>query len=132
MNFLNFFSIFFYFPFKERSCIYRERYRRGNMHFDIHFWQIRSVHCPSNDGKEAACYEGINGWKGVQFATESAFQPLMLYFVRVLFPISTLTWRANNYVSRQRNGIKRKKESTKNTFVIVYTEINFSFLFVFP
>ncbi len=39
--------------------------------------------------------------KVVYFPPESALFPLMLYFSTVLFPICTLTWRANNYVSRQ-------------------------------
>ena len=39
--------------------------------------------------------------KVVYFPPESALLPLMLYFSTVLFPICTLTWRANNYVSRQ-------------------------------
>ena len=37
----------------------------------------------------------------VYFPPESALSPLMLYFSTVLFPICTLNWRANNYVSRQ-------------------------------
>ena len=39
--------------------------------------------------------------KVVYFPPESALSPLMLYFSTVLFPICTLTWRVNNYVSRQ-------------------------------
>ena len=39
--------------------------------------------------------------KVVYFPPESALLPLMLYLSTVLFPICTLTWRANNYVSRQ-------------------------------
>ena len=39
--------------------------------------------------------------KVVYFPPESALLPLMLYFSTVLFPICTLTWRKNNYVSRQ-------------------------------
>ena len=39
--------------------------------------------------------------KVVYFPPESALLPLMLCFLTVLFPICTLTWRANNYVSRQ-------------------------------
>ena len=41
--------------------------------------------------------EEMNG-KVVYFPPESAFD-VMIY--RVLFPICTLTWRVNNYVSRQ-------------------------------
>ena len=37
----------------------------------------------------------------VYFPPESALLPLMLYLSTVLFPIRTLTWRANKYVSRQ-------------------------------
>ena len=43
---------------------------------------------------------GMDG-KVVYLPPESALSPLMLYFSTVLFPICTLTWRANNYVSRQ-------------------------------
>ena len=39
--------------------------------------------------------------KVVYFPPELALLPLMLYLSIVLFPICTLTWRANNYVSRQ-------------------------------
>ena len=39
--------------------------------------------------------------KVVYFPPESAFPNLMLYLYTVLFPICTLTWRVNNYVSRQ-------------------------------
>ena len=39
--------------------------------------------------------------KVVYFPPESALLPLMLYFSTVLFPICTLTWRVNNYVSQQ-------------------------------
>ena len=39
--------------------------------------------------------------KVVYFPPESALLPLMLYFSTVLFSICTLTWRVNNYVSRQ-------------------------------
>ena len=39
--------------------------------------------------------------KIVYFPPESALLPSMLYFSTVLFPICTLTWRVNNYVSRQ-------------------------------
>ena len=44
--------------------------------------------------------EDMDG-KAVYFPPESALLPLMLYFSTVLFPIYALTWRVNNYVSRQ-------------------------------
>ena len=50
--------------------------------------------------------------KVVYFPPESALLPLMLYFSAALFPICTLTWRVNNYVSRQEKNINRRNEST--------------------
>ena len=44
--------------------------------------------------------EEIDG-KVVYFPPESALLHLMLHFSTVLFHICTLTWRVNNYVSRQ-------------------------------
>ena len=49
------------------------------------------------------------------FPPEWAFLTLMLCFETVLFRICTLTWRVNNYVSRQQKGINRRNESTENT-----------------
>ena len=51
-------------------------------------------------GKARPMREEMDG-RVVYFPPESALLPLMLYFPTVLFPICTLTWRANNYVSRQ-------------------------------
>ena len=39
--------------------------------------------------------------KVVYFPLESALLPLMLYLSTVLFPLCSLTWRVNSYVSRQ-------------------------------
>ena len=33
--------------------------------------------------------------------------------IKLFFPICTLNWRVNNYVSRQGKGIDRRNESTK-------------------
>ena len=73
--------------------------RRGNNHFDVHFRRIGPVLFLSKDGKDAV-REGRNGWKGVYFPPESASFPLINNMIKVLFPICTLIWRANNY-SRQ-------------------------------
>ena len=54
----------------------------------------------SKDGKDAVG-EGRNGRKGVYFPPESASFPLIKTMIKVLFPICTLIWRVNNYVSRQ-------------------------------
>ena len=74
--------------------------RRGNNHFDVHLRRIGSVLFPSKDGKDAVP-EGRNGRKGVYFPPESASFPLINIMIKVPFPICTLIWRRNNYVSRQ-------------------------------
>ena len=51
--------------------------------------------------------------KVIYFPPESAFSTLMLHFKKVLFPVCTLNWRVNNYVSRQE---KVKKEKMKIQF----------------
>ena len=80
----------------------------GNKHFDVQFWRIRLVLFPSKDGKDVAC-EGRNGWKNVYFSPESASFVFVFNMVKGLFPFCTSTWRVNNYVSRQGEGINRKK-----------------------
>ena len=57
------------------------------------------------------------------------FQPVMLFFVRVLLFICNLTWRANNFVSRQRKGINRTIENTRTQLLIVLTTIFSQFSF---
>ena len=37
--------------------------------------------------------------------------------IKVLFPVCTLIWRLNNYVSLQEKGINGKNESTNNIIV---------------
>ena len=54
----------------------------------------------SKDGKDAV-REGRNGRKGVYFPPESASFTLINTMIKVLFPIRTLIWRVNIYVSRQ-------------------------------
>ena len=40
--------------------------------------------------------------------------------MKVLFAICTLTWRVNNYVSRQGEGINRRNESTKTQGLVLF------------
>ena len=61
----------------------------------------------SKDGNDAV-REGRNGRKGVYFPPESASFLLINNKIKVLFPICTLIWRVNSYVSRQGKGIKRE------------------------
>ena len=37
---------------------------------------------------------------------------LVVNMIKVLFPIFILTWRVNNYVSRQKEGFDTRNEST--------------------
>ena len=57
--------------------------------------------------------EGIDR-KVVFFSQESAFLVLMFFInYKVRFRICTLTLRVNTYVSSQRRGVNRRKESSK-------------------
>ena len=58
-----------------------------------------SVFCRKME-KARPMREEMDG-KVVYFPPESALLPLMLYISTVLFPICTLAWRVNIYVSRQ-------------------------------
>ena len=93
--------------------------RRGNKHFDVHFRRIRLVLFPSKNGKNAAC-ERRKGWKRFYFLPESAFFVFIANMMKVIFPICTLTWRVNNYVSRQGKGIYRRNEIIIIVMIIVY------------
>ena len=53
----------------------------------------RTFFCPVREGR--------NGRKGVFFPPESASFTLINNMIKVLFPICTLIWSVNNYVSRQ-------------------------------
>ena len=81
------------------SCFYL-LCRRGNNHFDVHFRQIGPYLFLPKDGEDAV-REGRNGWKSVYFPPESAPFSLINIMIKLLFPICTLIWRVNNYVSRQ-------------------------------
>ena len=74
--------------------------RRGDNHFDVHFRRLGPYLFLSKDGKNAV-REGRNGRKGVYFPPESATFALINNMIKVFFPICTLIWRVNNYVSRQ-------------------------------
>ena len=74
--------------------------RRGNNYFDVHFRRMGPVLFPSKDGKDPV-HGGRNGRKGAYFPPESASFPSINSMIKLLFPICTLSWRVNNYVSRQ-------------------------------
>ena len=109
----------------------------GKKHFDVFFWRIKLVLFQSKDRKDAA-YEGSNGWKGVYFPPKSASSAFVVNMIKVLFPICTFTWHVNNYVSRQKECINRRNESTidiikscnvlYNNFRVLFNLINCSWL----
>ena len=51
---------------------------------------------------------------------ESVVFVTLVNMIKVIFPLCTLTWRVNNYVSRQIRGIYRRIESTIFILIIVY------------
>ena len=73
--------------------------RRGNNHFYVHFGRIGQYFFLSKDRKDAV-REGRNGREGVYFPPESASFRLINNMIEVLFPICTVIWCVNNYVSR--------------------------------
>ena len=103
----------------------------NNNHFIIHFWRIRTVTFPSEAEKDKT-YEVKNGKKSVYFPSKLAFQPLILYFVRVFVPISTLIWRANTYLYHQGDGVNRRNETTKTQLSLILLMITLSHFSFFP
>ena len=53
------------------------------------------------------------------FPPELASIVFLVNMVKVLFPNCTLTWRVNNYASRQGKGINRKYESIIKRIIII-------------
>ena len=58
-----------------------------------------SIFCRKTE-KERPMMKEMDG-KAVYFPSESAFFKFDVLYLKVFFPICTLTWRVNNYVSRQ-------------------------------
>ena len=57
--------------------------------------------------------------KVVYFPPESAFVNFDVLYLKVFFPICTLTWRVNNYVSRQGKSINRRNENTRAVVIFM-------------
>ena len=94
-------ELFFFFPFTEYFCLtVNEGVGAGlNTLMSISDGLGPSIFCRKME-KARPMREEMDG-KAVYFPPESSLSPLVLYFSTVLFSICTLTWRANNYVSRQ-------------------------------
>ena len=83
--------------------------RRGNNHFDVHFWGITPV-LFSVEMESTGCMKK-NGRKSVYLPPELAFCLINKTF-RVLFPIRTSNWCVNICILRRAQGAKTKNEST--------------------
>ena len=77
-----------------------------------------SIFCRKME-KARPMMEEMDG-KVVYLPPESAFLTLMLYFQTVLFPICTLTWRVNNYVSR-REKVKIGEMIVEKTQFVIFS-----------
>ena len=64
------------------------------------------VFLPKN-GKDAV-FDRRNEWRGV-FSRQSWDFAFADKIIEILFPICTLTWRVNTYISRRRKDLKRKR-----------------------
>ena len=102
---LNYFSTFFQcFPCMEISLIFCLCFyllcRCGNNHFDVHFRRLGPVHFLVEKWKRRGAWR--TKWTEVcLFAAIIGIYPLINNMTKVLFPICTLIWRVNFYVSRQ-------------------------------
>ena len=61
-----------------------------------------------------------------------ALQPLMLFLASGLFPICTLTAKANNNISSQEKCKNRRIKRTKATIVVTDLELIISHFYLFP
>ena len=95
------------------SC-YHLLWRRRNSHFDVNIRRISSYIVLSKKETDGEVFNSRQSWN-------FSFIDNMM---KVLFPICTLTWRVNSYVSPQVKGINRRNEST------IITIWNCSFLVI--
>ena len=77
-----------------------------------------SVFCRKME-KARPMREEMDG-KVVFLPPESAFLTLMLWYITYFSLFVPLTWRVNNYVSRQWDGINRRIESTKTEELLFF------------
>ena len=94
-------ELFFLFPFTEYFCITVNKGVGAGINTLMSFSDGLGPSIFRRKMEKARPMREEMDGRVVYFPPESALSPLVLYFSTVLFPICTLTWRANNYVSRQ-------------------------------
>ena len=94
-------DVFNFFPFREYTfLVCKQNVGAGiNTLISVTEGLDPSIFCRKME-KARLMREEMDG-KVVYFPPESAFPLLCSHFLRVLFPICTLTWLVNNYVFRQ-------------------------------
>ena len=73
---------------------------------------FRTVYFPSKDGKDAVC-KGKKWTERCLFPNRVGMFPLYLLWQKYFSLVCFLTWRANNYVSRQGKSKNRRNENTR-------------------
>ena len=95
-------EIFFLFPFTEYTFLDCKQYRGAGIDT---FMSISDGLGPSillSKYGNGASYERRDGWKCCLFPTRVGIFNFDVMIYKVFFPICTLSWRVNNYVSHQR------------------------------
>ena len=92
------FDVFFFWKMSLIFVSYYLLCRRKNKHFDVHFRRIRPVHFRRKMGNTRSTKEEMDG--RVLISRQSWHFPFVHNMKKELFPICTLTWCVNNYVSK--------------------------------
>ena len=87
--------------------------RRGNKHFDVHFWRIRTVFFLSKQGKSAS-YEGRDGWKSCLFPAWGGILMFNAIPLESTFPFLYLDLVCKQLYFPPGKGINRKNEGTNS------------------
>ena len=100
----------------------KQRGRRGNRHFDVHLWRIRTVHFLSKDGK-GACYEGREGWKGCLFPARVGTLTFDVILVDNTFPYLYFDLACKQLCFPPGKSKNRRNESTTSELYGNLTEL---------
>ena len=92
--------------------------RCGKKHFDVPFWQIRSVHQKTENTRS------MKEEFGAKLFISCQSHCFIVTLTKILFPIFTLTWRVNNYVFCYGQGKNRRNESTIRSMIFSIVAIS--------